>query len=70
MLATMRARSASGKPSSRMKPGGQIEGPGAGHGHIVDGAVDRQAADVAAGEEQRRDHMPVGAHHQAPGRRR
>ena len=48
---------------------GQVQGPGAGHGDVVDGAMHRQAADVAAREEQRRDDMPVRAHHQAPRRR-
>ena len=46
----------------------QVEGAGAGHGHIVDGAMHRQAANVAAGEEEGGDDVAVGAHHQAPRR--
>ena len=34
------------------------------------GAVDGQAADVAAGKEQRRDHVRVGGDHHAAGRHR
>ena len=34
------------------------------HGDIVDRAVHRQATDIAAGKEQRRDHMAVRRHHQ------
>jgi len=34
------------------------------HRHVVDGAVHRQTADIAAGKEQRRHHMAVGRHHQ------
>jgi hypothetical protein len=37
---------------------------------IVYRAVHRQAADVAAGEEQRAHHVGVGRHHQALARRR
>jgi hypothetical protein len=44
--------------------GGEVEGGGPHHRHVVDGAVHRQAADVAAGEEQGRDHVAVGGHHQ------
>ena len=43
----------------------QVERRGAQHGHVVERAVHGQAADVAAGEEQRRDHVAVGGHHQA-----
>jgi hypothetical protein len=43
----------------------QGERRGAQHGHVVERAVHGQAADVAAGEEQRRDHVAVGGHHQA-----
>ncbi len=38
----------------------QVQRPCARHGHVVDGAVHRQAADVAAGKEQRRDDVAVG----------
>ncbi len=36
------------------------QGPGAAHRQIVDGAVDRQIADIAAGKEDRVDHVGVG----------
>ena len=39
--------------------GGQVERARAGHREIVHGAVDREVADVAAGEEQRRDDIRV-----------
>ena len=48
--------------------GRQVQRHRARHRHVVDGAVHRQAADVAAGKEQRRDDVAVGGHHQAPGR--
>jgi hypothetical protein len=48
--------------------GSQIERRRAEHGDVVDRAVDRQATDIAAGKEQRRNDMPVGGHHQ-PARR-
>jgi hypothetical protein len=38
----------------------QREGLGPAHGHVVDRAVHRKRADVAAGEEERRDDEPVG----------
>jgi hypothetical protein len=47
--------------------GRQVERPGAGHGDVVDRAVHGEATDVAAGEEQRRDHVRVGGDHQPPG---
>jgi hypothetical protein len=50
--------------------GGKIQRLRAHHGDVVDRAMHRQAADVAAGEEQRRDHVAVGGHHQAPASRR
>ncbi len=37
---------------------------GAHHGDVVDGTVDGQRPDVAAGEEQRVDHERIGAHDQ------
>jgi hypothetical protein len=39
---------------------GQVERPGTGDGEVVDRAVHGQVADVAAGEEQRVDHVRVG----------
>ncbi len=65
--ATIALRSASGNPSSMIIPTDEIQRPGAGHRHVVDGAVDRQRADVAAGEEQGRDDEAVGGHHHPPG---
>ena len=38
----------------------QVQRHRAGHRQVVDGAVDREVADVTAGEEQRRDHVGVG----------
>ena len=46
------------------EPGRQVQRRGAGHGQVVDRAVDGQVADVAAGEEQRRDHVGVGGERQ------
>jgi hypothetical protein len=46
--------------------GREVQRLGARHGDVVDRAVHRQAADVAAGEEQRRDDVRVGRHHHAP----
>ena len=43
----------------------QVQRRGTHHGHVVDGAVHGQAADVAAREKQRRNHMAIGRHHQA-----
>ena len=65
MLATMRSRSASGKAFLQDEAGGEIERARAGHGDVVDGAVHSKRADIAAGEEQRRDHVPVGRHDEA-----
>jgi hypothetical protein len=42
------------------EPGRQVQRGRAGHGQVVHRAVDGQVADVAAGEEQRRDHVGVG----------
>ncbi len=55
-----RRRSATGKPSSRMKPADRYSGRAPRHGQVVDRAVDGEVADVAAGEEQRRHHVRVG----------
>ena len=38
----------------------------AGHRHVVDRAVDRKRADVAAGKEYGRDDMGVGGHDETP----
>ena len=64
MEATIRRRSATGKPSSRMNPADRYSGRAPDIGQVVDGAVDGQVADVAAGEEQRRDHVGVGGERQ------
>ena len=45
---------------------GEIERARARHGHVVDRAMDRERADVAAGKEQRRDDMRVGGHDETP----
>jgi hypothetical protein len=50
--------------------GGQVERPGAHNRNVVDRAVHRQATDVAAREEQRRDDMRIGGHHQPAQRHR
>jgi hypothetical protein len=42
------------------EPGGQVERGRAGHRQVVDGPVDREVADVAAGKDQRRHHVGVG----------
>ena len=42
------------------EPGRQVQRGGAGHRQVVDGAVDGEVADVAAGEEQRRDDVGIG----------
>ena len=62
--AAIRCRSATGKPSSRIMPTRQVQRRRAGDRQVVDGAVDGQVADVAAGEEQRRDHVRVGRERQ------
>jgi hydrogenase maturation protein HypF len=46
------------------EPGRQVERGGTGHGQVVDRAVYRQVADVAAGEEQRLDHIGIGGQRQ------
>ena len=46
---------------------GQRARPGTGHREVVDGAVDRELADRAAGEAQRFDDEAVGGHRQSPG---
>ncbi len=43
---------------------GEPERPGAAHRHIVDGAVDSQRTDVAAGEKERANGEGVGGHSQ------
>ena len=53
--ATTRRSSSSGSPSSRMKPALRYRGC-ARHGQVVHRAVDGERADVAAREEERRDH--------------
>jgi hypothetical protein len=45
----------------------EIERPRPGHGDVVDRAVHGERADIAAGEEQRRDDIAVGRHHHASG---
>ena len=50
------------------EPGRQVQRPGAAHGQVVHRAVDGQVADVAAREEQRRDHVGVGGEGQPAGR--
>ena len=44
--------------------GRQVQRPRAGHRQVVDRAVDGEVADVAAGEEQRRDDVGVGGERQ------
>src|SRR5213079_2654943 len=44
---------------------GQVQGPRAGHREIVHGAVNGEVADVAAGEEERRDDVRVGGEGEA-----
>ncbi len=48
--------------------GGKVKRPRPGHGHVVDGAMHRKRADIAARKEQGRDDMRVGAHDHAAGR--
>ncbi len=60
----MRRSTSIGSPSSRMKPALKIFRPRPGHGQIVDGAVDGQFPNIAAGEEQRMDDERVGGHRQ------
>ena len=43
---------------------GEVGGAGAAHGEVVDGAVDGEVADAAAGEEQRPHHVGVGGERQ------
>ena len=50
--ATIRSRSATGSPSSRMKPADRYSGAAPTHGQVVDRAVDGQRADVAAGKKR------------------
>ena len=50
--------------------GGEPERPRAAHGDVVDGAVHGELADVASREEQRRDHVGVGAEDDLARRRR
>ena len=62
-IASTSARSTSASsPSSRISDRLSASGPGAGHRQVVDGAVDRQLADRAAGEAERLDHEAVGRH--------
>ena len=44
--------------------GAEIAGFRAAHGQVVDRAVHRQAADIATGEKQRRDHERIRGHNQ------
>jgi hypothetical protein len=53
MLSTMRAQVRERQALLEDESGGEVERTGPRHGHVVDGAVDREAADVPAGEEQR-----------------
>ena len=46
------------------EPGREVQRPRPAHREVVDGAVDREVADVAAGEEQRRDDVRVGGERQ------
>ena len=56
------------EPFLKDEAAGQISGPRAEHGHVVDRAVHRQGADVAAGEEQRGDGIPVRTHGDGTGK--
>jgi len=49
-----------GKAFLQDEAGRQVQRRGAGHGQVIDGAVDREVADVAARKEQRRDHVGIG----------
>ena len=51
---------AKGSPSSRMKPTLRYMRPRAAHREIVDGAVDGERADVAAGKDQRPHDIGIG----------
>ncbi len=43
---------------------GEKKRSGAAHRDVVQRSVDRERSDIAAGKEQRRDHMAIGRHHQ------
>ncbi len=57
---TMRRRSSVASPSSRMKAAAEIERTRAAHRQIVHRAVDREPANIAAGEEDGRNHERIG----------
>ena len=56
------ARSSAARPSSSISDERQRERPGPGDGQVVDGAVDGEVADRAAGEADRLDHEAVSGH--------
>ncbi len=56
------------KPGFQDEAGGEMQRPGAGHRQIVHRAMHRQRTDVAAGKEQRRNHVAVGGQGDAAGR--
>ena len=60
MDSAIRGQVGDGEALLQDEPGRQVQRRGAGHGQVVDGAVDGQVADVAAGEEQRGHHVGVG----------
>ena len=65
MESTTRASVSIGKTLFHDEGGGQEQGTRAAHGEIIDGAVDGQLADIAAGEEERRDHERIRREGQA-----
>jgi hypothetical protein len=57
-----------GKAFLQNEAAGEIERSGARHRHVVEGAVDRQATDVAAGKRTAGENdVAVGRHHQPAG---
>ena len=52
------------EPFFKDETGRKIKRPRAHHRHVIDRAMHRQATDVSAGKEQRRDNVRVGGHDQ------
>ncbi len=65
MLVAIRCKSASGKPFLDDVAGGKMQRMRTAHRDVIDRPMDCQRPDVAAGKEQRRNHIAVRRHHHA-----
>ncbi len=54
------------QPFLQDKTGGEVQGRGPHHAQVVHCAADGQAANIAAGEKERLDHVGIGSEGQAP----